>query len=173
MPKLSWILAPLLALSCLVALPPPAAAQPAAAPVSAAQLEANKQAVLGFYKGVSQFDFEAARPFMGDFYIQHSPMIEDGLEGLKKALDGYREEFKGHPPTLDVKLVLAEGDYVVMLSQVVPKPGSPGIAVGDLFRLQNGKIVEHWDITEWLKTKPAGEGMFDEQDKAGEGWGKM
>jgi predicted SnoaL-like aldol condensation-catalyzing enzyme len=124
--------------------------------------EANKKVVLGFYDAVSRFDFDAARPFIGPYYIQHSPMIEDGMDGLKKALAGYREEFKSRPlPRLDVKWVVAEGDYVAMLSQVTLVAGTPGIAVGDLFRLQDGKIVEHWDITERLAPKPVGQGMFD------------
>lgn len=138
------------------------------------KLEANKKAVLGFYKGVSRFDFEAARPFIGDTYTQHSPMIEDGLEGLKKAQDGYKEKYKGLPlPSLDVKFIFAEGDYVVMLSHIVTVPGTPGIACADLFRLENGKLVEHWDITDRLAAEPAGTNMFDQMYKPGNGPGRL
>ena len=128
-----------------------------------ATAEANKKVVLGFYDAVSRFDFTAARPFIGDYYVQHSPMIEDGIDGLRKALAGFKEEFKSASvPKLEIKLILADGNYVAMLSHITPKPGTPGIAVGDLFRLENGKLVEHWDITEWLPEKPGGRGMFDE-----------
>jgi predicted SnoaL-like aldol condensation-catalyzing enzyme len=167
-----------LAISCAVLTGLFASAQVAQAsdalPTARPDAEANKKVVLGFYKAVSRFDFEAARPFIGDFYIQHSPMIEDGVDGLKKALDGFREEFKGRGlPSLDVRLIVAEGDYVAMLSQVVLVPGSAGIAVGDLFRLQDGKLVEHWDITERLAQKGAGLGMFDAMDKPETAPGKM
>jgi predicted SnoaL-like aldol condensation-catalyzing enzyme len=128
------------------------------------QADANKKVVLGFYDAVSRFDFDSARQFIGDYYIQHSPMIEDGTDGLRKALAGFKEEFSSSSlPTLDEKLVVAEGNLVAMLSHITPKAGTPGIAVGDLFRLQDGKIVEHWDITEWLQKKPAGAGMFDQK----------
>lgn len=150
-------------------------ARPPAKPTAAElHAEANKKVVLGFYKAVSTFDFEAARPFIGEYYVQHSPMIEDGLDGLKKALDSFREEFKGRPfPSLDVKVILAEGEFVAMLSHIVLTPGTPGIAVADLFRLQDGKLVEHWDITEWLQGRPPGAGMFDAMDRPDKAPGKM
>jgi predicted SnoaL-like aldol condensation-catalyzing enzyme len=144
-----------------------AAGAPAIAATS--KEEINRKAVLGFYKAVSTFDFDAARPFIGDTYTQHSPSIEDGMQGLKKALATYKANYAGRPlPILDVRLILAEGDYVVMLSNITASQGTPAeysIAVADLFRLENGKLLEHWDITERLAPKPAGERMFDQQDK--------
>jgi predicted SnoaL-like aldol condensation-catalyzing enzyme len=46
-------------------------------------------------------------------------------------------------------------------SHITPKPGTPGVAVGDLFRLQGDRLLEHWDITDWLAPKRTGKGMFD------------
>ena len=166
--KTTWVLAPLAVLCCVGAtVTATAAGAPAIAATS--KEEINRKAVLGFYKAVSTFDFDAARPFIGDTYTQHSPLIEDGLQGLKKALATYKANYAGRRlPILDVRLVLAEDDYVVMLSNITGSPGTPAesnIAVADLFRLENGKLVEHWDITERLAPKPAGERMFDQQDK--------
>lgn len=152
--KSKWVVAPLLVLA-------------ACARAHAADPETNKKAVLGFYDAVSRFDYEGAEPFLGPSYTQHSPMIEDGKEGLRKALNGFLEEFKSYGgvlPKLEVRIVIADGDYVTMLSQVTGIPHIPGgILVADLFRLENGKLVEHWDITERL-AKPS-TGMFDSLKK--------
>ena len=160
--KSKWIVTPLIALAVACA-----AADPQANDAQANKEAINKKAVLGFYDAVSRFDFDAARPFIGPYYIQHSPQIEDGTEGLRKALNKYRDEFKGGSlPKLDVKMVIADGDYVAMLSHVTGLPGNPGgFAVGDLFRLLNGKLVEHWDITERLVSKSPDTGMFDSPEK--------
>jgi predicted SnoaL-like aldol condensation-catalyzing enzyme len=159
-----------LALVCSAGVAVSAAAADAPAAAATSKEAINRKAVLGFYKAVSTFDFDAARPFIGETYTQHSPLIEDGLQGLKKALATYKAEFAGHAlPELDVRLVLAEGDYVAMLSNITIRKGTPAeysIAVGDLFRLEDGKLLEHWDITERLAPKPPGQRMFDQQDKA-------
>jgi predicted SnoaL-like aldol condensation-catalyzing enzyme len=53
-------------------------------PAYAADLEANKKAVLDFYeKGLNQKDFDAAAKHFGPRYIQHNPGAPDGIEGFK------------------------------------------------------------------------------------------
>ena len=47
---------------------------------------------------------------------------------------------------IDIKRLVAEGDLVVTHSHLVREPGDRGQAVVDIFRLENGKIVEHWDV---------------------------
>lgn len=46
----------------------------------------------------------------------------------------------------DVGRVFADGDFVVLHVHVVPEPGALGSAHVDIFRVQNGKIVEYWDV---------------------------
>ncbi len=47
-----------------------------------------------------------------------------------------------------IKRVIAEGDLVVTHAHLVKIPGEPGLAVVDIFRVENDKIVEHWDVVE-------------------------
>ena len=55
----------------------------------------------------------------------------------------------------DFKRFVAEGDLVVVHSHLVRKPGDRGMAVMDIFRLENGKIVEHWDVLQEVPESPA------------------
>ena len=62
---------------------------------------------------------------------------------------------------LDIKRVIAEGDMVVTHSHLGLQPGNPGRAIADFFRLEDGKIVEHWDVIQDVPTESANEnGMF-------------
>ncbi|HEX7988405.1 MAG TPA: ester cyclase, partial [Duganella sp.] len=45
----------------------------------------------------------------------------------------------------EIKMVLVDGDYVTLRVHAVREPGTKGLAIVDIFRLENGKIVEHWD----------------------------
>jgi predicted SnoaL-like aldol condensation-catalyzing enzyme len=57
--------------------------------------------------------------------------------------------------------VLADGDYVMLHVHAVRTPGEVGSAIVDLFKLENGKIVEHWDVVQPIPEKAAnGNGMF-------------
>jgi predicted SnoaL-like aldol condensation-catalyzing enzyme len=89
-------------------------------------------------------DLSAIDKFWGSEYHQHNPTIADGVAGVKAGLGGYFEAF----PQLSVsrKRVIAEGDLVAVHSHYVNTPGERGQAVVDLFRVRNGKIVEHWDV---------------------------
>ena len=55
----------------------------------------------------------------------------------------------------EIKRVIAEGDLVVLHVHSVREPGQRGRAIVDMFRLENGKIVEHWDVIQDIPEKPA------------------
>ncbi|KFF94903.1 hypothetical protein IQ62_44710 [Streptomyces scabiei] len=89
-------------------------------------------------------DLSAIDRYWGPQYHQHNPNIPDGVAGVRAGLGAYFQQF----PDLAVsrKRVIAEGDLVAVHSHYVNAPGERGQAVLDLFRVRNGKIVEHWDV---------------------------
>jgi predicted SnoaL-like aldol condensation-catalyzing enzyme len=127
---------------------------PAAHAADAQQMEANKKAVLEFYDlAINKKDFDAASKFIGSRYVQHNPRAADGPEGLKAFLAFLREKFPDYHS--DIKRVFADGDYVIVHVHNVPTPGSRGTAIIDIFKLEDGKVVEHWDVRQDIPEQSA------------------
>jgi predicted SnoaL-like aldol condensation-catalyzing enzyme len=124
------------------------------------QQEANKKIVVDFYdKAINQKDFEAASKHLGSRYTQHNPNAADGPEGLKAFLQFLREKFPNSRS--EIKRVFADGDYVIVHVHAVREPGTRGNAIVDIFKLENGKVVEHWDVVQPIPEKAANtNGMF-------------
>lgn len=125
-----------------------------------AQLEANKRLVLAFYEAmIGRKDFEAGRQYMGDTYKQHAPYATDGHEGLRKFVDWFRTTFPKH--RYEIKRVIAEGDFVMLHVHGMGGLNPHGEAVVDIFRVENGKVVEHWDLIQAIPEKSDNpNGMF-------------
>ncbi|WP_410768777.1 nuclear transport factor 2 family protein [Fontibacillus sp. BL9] len=83
--------------------------------------------------------------FDGDTYIQHSPHIADGLSGLHAALQALAEKNIEFQYTR-IHQLIGQGDFVLTVSEGL-FDGQP-TAFYDLFRVENGKIAEHWDVIE-------------------------
>ena len=124
------------------------------------QQEANKKIVVDFYdKAINQKDFEAASKHLGSRYTQHNPNAADGPEGLKAFLQFLKEKFPASRS--EIKRVFADGDFVILHVHAVREPGARGNAIVDIFKLENGKIVEHWDVRQEVPEKAANSnGMF-------------
>jgi predicted SnoaL-like aldol condensation-catalyzing enzyme len=122
--------------------------------------EVNKKAVLEFYeKGLNQKDFEAASKYLGPRYVQHNPTAPDGPEGFKAFLSFLREKFPDSHS--EIKHAFADGDYVILHVHSVREKGSRGRAIIDIFKLEDGKIVEHWDVVQEIPEKSTNtNGMF-------------
>lgn len=122
--------------------------------------EENQKIVQAFYEAaINRKDFEVAAKFLGPRYVQHNQNAEDGAEGLRNFIGYLREKFPlAHS---EIKKVFANGDYVILHVHAKREPGSRGMAIVDIFRLEHGRIVEHWDVHEDLVEKPANRnGMF-------------
>jgi len=131
-----------------------------ASAADAQQQEQNKKIVVDFYeKGINQKDFEAASKHLGARYTQHNPNAADGPEGFKAFLQFLREKFPSSQS--EIKRVFSDGDYVILHVHAVREPGTRGNAIVDTSKLENGKIVEHWDVVQPIPEKAANQnGMF-------------
>ena len=90
--------------------------------------------------------------YNGDQYTQHNPQIADGLSGLGQALQTWAE----HGITMrydKIHKVLGEGDFVLVVSEGTYNEQPTSFY--DLFRVENGKIAEHWDTLEPIPPESA------------------
>ena len=113
---------------------------------AASTIEDNKQIVVSFYDMAfrEHKPEEAAERYIGKEFIQHNPLVPDGKESFVNFFVSF---FKNHPDTHSViKRVVAEGDLVVLHVHTKMKKENRGVAIVDIFRVENGKIVEHWDV---------------------------
>ncbi|HWW63717.1 MAG TPA: nuclear transport factor 2 family protein [Sphingomonadaceae bacterium] len=85
-------------------------------------------------------------------YIQHNPGIADGRE---EALKWLEPVFSRKETEIQVRRVLVDGDFATV--QIIGRmgPDDPGSAVMNIFRLENGLIVEHWDVTQAMPAQTA------------------
>ena len=122
-----------------------ACGQPPAESAVDANEERNKEIVIAFYNAaINDKDFEAASAYLGDKYIQHNPLAADGPEGLRAFLEFAKENMSTFK--VEFKRVLADGDFVMVHAHAKANPDDRGSAVMDIFRLEDGKVVEHWDV---------------------------
>lgn len=133
---------------------------PAAHAAVSSKQDLNKKIVMEFYElAVNKKDFAAAAKCLGPRYIQHNQRAADGAEGLKNFIQFLRDKFPASHS--EIKRAFAEDDYVVLHVHAIREPGTRGVAIVDIFRLQDNKIVEHWDVHEDILEKAANRnGMF-------------
>ncbi|WP_126227667.1 nuclear transport factor 2 family protein [Burkholderia ambifaria] len=115
--------------------------------------------VLGFYKYVVVgLDFSDTEKYVREPYVQHNPMVGDGMENLR----AFATHVAGVTPEGSVTMhrAFVDGDYVITHSEVTFAPGDTK-AVFDLFKVIDGRIVEHWDAIQDVPTiAMCGRSMF-------------
>lgn len=111
--------------------------------------DANKEVVRNFFEEVLTGKNPAAidKYISAETYIQHNKEVADGLENFKPLA------LAENNPLIytDLVLMVGEGNFVAMLCKAEWE-GAPYAQV-DLFRLENGLIVEHWDNAEPVPPK--------------------
>lgn len=116
------------------------------------QLAANKKLAYDFFRVILRGQqLDRVADYMAEAYIQHNPNADTGREGFL----AYFKQFGGGPQpvpdTLDgLVAIQAEGDLVTLsFVREYDDPGIPGAKYTttwfDMFRIADGKIVEHWD----------------------------
>lgn len=126
-----------------------------APPAAAAETERNRAVVEDFFdlfyrqKKVR----EAFEKHVVPEYIQHNPIAPDGRDNAINAL----EPFMKAMPTLsyDIKRIIVDGNLAAVHAHMKMNPQDRGNAVIDIVRLENGKIVEHWDVIQAVPEKSA------------------
>ena len=127
--------------------------------------EKNKALVLDAFDTLfNKRDYQAAAKFWSPNYIQHSAHIEPGREGLFNLI-------KSLPPTLkyEPETIVAEGDFVIVHGRFSGFGQPVNWIAADILRIENGILVEHWDVIQDEATKAeskSGLPMFG--DKFGE-----
>ena len=90
---------------------------------------------------------------------QNKKTVVEFYEKAKTFLQFLKEKFPASRS--EIKRVFAEGDYVILHVHAVREPETRGNAIVDIFKLENGKIVEHWDVVQPIPEKAANaNGMF-------------
>ena len=120
----------------------------------------NKDAAISFLKMASSGNVrEAYSRFVGPGFRHHNPFFEGSAETL---MLGMEENARDNPgKTLDVKRAIAEDDLVAVHSHVRLRADQPGVAVVHLFRFEDGRIVELWDVGQGVpENSPNQFGMF-------------
>jgi predicted SnoaL-like aldol condensation-catalyzing enzyme len=108
--------------------------------------EQNKQIVTAFYtKALFQGDVDGAiELYGGASYTQHTPFAANGFDGLRQYVKWIIENYPNARG--EIKRVFSDGDYVLLHCHWAGFLGENGDAIIDIFRLEDGKVVEHWDV---------------------------
>lgn len=115
--------------------------------------QANHDLVLEMYhKVLIAMDSSAVDRYIAPQYVQHSSLAEPTVEALKGFLDRVRTESPDATQTIHRSFV--DGDHVITHTHVVRWPDDPGLAVVDIFRVEGGLIVEHWDVIQDVPAQP-------------------
>jgi predicted SnoaL-like aldol condensation-catalyzing enzyme len=123
-------------------------------------LEANKKAVADFYDLIiNKKDFDSARKYIGSRYKQHNPLVADRPEGLEVFITFLKTNYP--EAKSEIKRIFADGDHVILHVHSLRAPETAGRAIIEIFRLENGKIEEHWDVIQEIPAVSANpNGMF-------------
>ena len=120
---------------------------------TAFDLNYNKKLVTDFYQKIfGDHDFTHIDHYLLPTYIQHNPNVADGSEAFEKAVKVW---LQNEPKTkIDIQHIAAEGDLVFLHVKDVLPDGKLQSVI-DIFRIENKKIAEHWDVHETVPEKSA------------------
>jgi predicted SnoaL-like aldol condensation-catalyzing enzyme len=129
--------------------------------MSQSNQERNKALVLEAFDALfNRRDYAAAERFWSPGYVQHSAHIAPGREGLFNLV-------RSLPPTLKYEpgVIVADGDFVIVHGRFSGFGAPANWIAADIFRIENGILVEHWDVIQDEATREqskSGRPMFGE-----------
>jgi predicted SnoaL-like aldol condensation-catalyzing enzyme len=111
--------------------------------------EQNKALVLEAFDALfNKRDYDAAKQFWSDRYIQHSAHIAPGRDGLFDLVHTLPDTLK-----YENQLIVAEGDYVIAHGRFSGHGRPAAWVAADIVRMEDGKLAEHWDVLQDEATK--------------------
>jgi predicted SnoaL-like aldol condensation-catalyzing enzyme len=116
-------------------------------------VERNKDVVKRLFEAFRAGDTDAFDELIVDEYVQHNPQAGNGLQAVKDFFAPVG------PVDVEVHRVIAEGDLVTVHSHYK----TWNMAGVDIFRIDGGKIIEHWDVLQQVpETTASGNDMFSQ-----------
>lgn len=105
----------------------------------------NKELIIKFYEEVfNNQDLTNLDDYMKEDYIQHNPTAESGRDGFRK----FCEKFLAMKPHMDIRHIICQDDLVCVFFKCTMQANGMENKVFDLYRIENGKLAEHWDCVE-------------------------
>ena len=113
----------------------------------------NKEVVRAFYQEFfNDHVIESAEKYVREDYVQHNPGVGQGRQAL---MDAFRQKFIDEPTfKLQIKMLIGEEDMVAVYLKNVDPEGNTKARVVDIYRLQDGKLAEHWDVLMKVESDP-------------------
>ncbi|WP_447765527.1 nuclear transport factor 2 family protein [Sphingopyxis panaciterrae] len=108
-------------------------------------------------------DTSAVERLYAPDYVQHNPHIPQGRDALRSLVAGLSSDVFYEPG-----LIIAEGSFVAIHGRIRGWAPAPQVVI-DLFRIEDGKLVEHWDVLQdevAVGAAPGGTAMFDSDERA-------
>lgn len=105
---------------------------------------------------------EAVDKYIAEDFVQHSPHIAQGKKALAQYFSDNAEMRVAQGRTSVIARIVADGDFVMTHRRVTTKDDPRGVAYADLYKVRDGKIVEHWDVIQPIPPfSLAGHSMVD------------
>lgn len=102
---------------------------------------------------------EAVLAYFSPDVVDHDPGVKGDRQSIIDYLDS--RDWSSGVPKRTIRHIIVEGDLGVVHHHIVRKPGEKGIAAVDIFRVKDGKVVEHWDVLQPIpEDSPNQNGMF-------------
>lgn len=119
-----------------------------------AKEEQNRALVVDFYNSFfNDHETEMSSRVIAEDYIQHNPLLPDGREPFVSYFTSYFKDNPNHKS--EIVRSAADGDLVWLHVHSMSGEGDLGAAVVDIFRVENGMIVEHWDVIQSVPEEAA------------------
>jgi predicted SnoaL-like aldol condensation-catalyzing enzyme len=123
-------------------------------------MSSQKEKAVSFLKMVAAGDVrEAFERFTSSEFLHHNPYFRGDAESIMR---GMEENARANPEKIfEVKLVIEEGEVIAVHSHVRQQPGDLGAVVVHMFRFQDERIVEMWDVGQPIPSESPNEnGVF-------------